>query len=412
MARRTEFYERVSAALAARAPGGLGEVRRLGDPLGPRSLHLWMTAGLITGREAAELRALSADASLDLIRGALTGADSPSIPDWSWGPVDEDHTVPEGHGVKLAADEPLEDSWSWSDGSFNSLTPPAVAQPFGGGPRFVLGEVLATGRFFTVQPARDRKLGRDLLVHRHRADSGLSAAGFVHAVRRQARLQHPIIQPVYELALDGGAPFYSTAAVQDLRLDGLLKALSAGRSVEPLPRLLESLLDVARALTFAHRHGVVHRDVRPRHVRLGRYGEVQLGGWFRARRINEPATLGSALNMVNGGLGYLAPERLAHGLTACEAPADVWGLGALLYAILARRPPYTGRSSTEVLQKMRAGELAPPAGRSEVPRALVSLCERALVVQPALRTLKAEAFAAELEDYLEGTRAEARRLEE
>ncbi len=418
MSDRADHFQRICVALAHRAPGGEAEVARLGAPLGPRALHQWMTAGLLTGREAAELRALPPGAPLELIRAALSGDDaSQSLQEWSWGPLDEDHTVPEGQPPPLAEDPPLEDSWSWNDSAYASVAILTTPQPFAEGPRFQLGPAIAETRFFTVHAARDRLMGRDLLVHRHRPDAPLGAHGFVAAVRRQARLQHPIIQPIYELALDGPAPFYATAAVRDHTLHELIKGLKRAAPdaplVEPvaLPRLLESVLDVARALTFAHRHGVVHRDLRPRHVRLGRYGEVQLGGWFRARRLTDPRHQGAGLNVVNGGLGYLAPERLGEGLPACEAPADVWGLGALLYAVLARRPPFAGKSSTEVLAKMRAETLAPLGARADVPAALASLCERALVVDPALRLLTADAFAAELEDYLEGTRAEARRLE-
>jgi eukaryotic-like serine/threonine-protein kinase len=407
--RPAPFYERICEVLAARSQGRVGAIRQLAEPLDAGCITRLITAGVLTAREAAALVALPDMAGVSAMVQVLGPGASASIPEWSWAPLDEDRTISETVPA-LAADASLDDSWDW-DQTHTAFAVATPTQTTHDGPRFVLGESVGAGRFFTLHPARDHLLGRDLLVYRHQVSSALSMMGFVLAVRRLARLQHPNILPVYELGVDGGAAFFATALVRHETLGDLLRGLAKGTRSPPLPRLLETVLDVARALAFAHERGTVHRDLRPKHVRLGRFGEVLVGGWFRAHRTGAVPDRDRGLNAVDSGLGYLSPERLEGGLDACGMASDVWGLGALLYAALTRRAPLVGRSSTEVLEALKTHGLSAPSARGDVSVTLDALCMRALVIDPVQRSLTAAAFASELEDYLQGTRAEARRMD-
>jgi formylglycine-generating enzyme required for sulfatase activity/serine/threonine protein kinase len=317
--------------------------------------------------------------------------------------------------------------WSWDELTDPSmpaliLTPGAI----GGRPprraRFGLGERIAETRFVELRAVRDDLLGRDLVAHVLRTETALNERAFVKAGRIQAGLQHPNIVPVHELArTPDGRPFLAAARSLSDTLATVLKAVAqddaGARDRYTTNRLLEALLDVARAVAFAHRRGVIHRDLRPSHVRLGELGEVHVSGWLRARLRAEPpdAAVDQVLNPVSGGLGYLAPERLERGLSVCGPQADVWGLGAMLYGILTWRPPFAGRSSKELLADIRERHLVPPGDRrptgAEPAPELERLCEQALELDPARRRLSSEELAAALETYLEGTRAEERQLE-
>jgi serine/threonine-protein kinase len=317
--------------------------------------------------------------------------------------------------------------WSWDELTDPSmpaliLTPGAMSQRNLRPARFQLGDHLADTRLVELRSVRDHLLGRELVAHILRAESPLGERAFVKAARIQAGLQHPNILPVHELSrTPDGRPFMAASRSLPDTLGAVLKAVAQddtnARERWTTNRLIESLLDVARAVAFTHRRGVIHRDLRPSHVRLGELGEVHVSGWLRARlragAADEAAD--QLLNPVSGGLGYLAPERLERGLSACGPQADVWALGAMLYGILTWRPPFAGRSSKELLADMRSGHLQPagerrPAGAEPLPD-LERLCMLALELDPQRRRISAEELAGALETFLEGTRAEERQLE-
>jgi formylglycine-generating enzyme required for sulfatase activity/serine/threonine protein kinase len=415
------FYEKVAEVLAPRCAGGVAEVVALGAPLGEGCLTRWVAAGLLGTPAAARLKVLAdmdavAVEAIEAVLSVEPEADSSS--EWEW--ESQADLV-----LSKVIKPPRSPAASWGDED-DTLYDTGIVEAKGpaltGRARFDLSDrPIMRGRFVEVFPARDLLLGRDVAVHIRPAKSPLDPAGFVAAVRRQAALQHPAVQPVYELAEVTGpekSPFFVTSLPLADTLDGAIKIRARGgaaaRSRWRSQALLESLLDVARAVAFAHRNGVTHRDLRPVHVHLGPFGEVLLGGWFRARHWSEAThpERDERLNEVGSGLGFLAPERLLHGLTDVDSRADVWGLGALLYAVLTDRPPFSGPSSSEVLARIREGRLVPPGHhQSGVSLSLEDLCLRALVIEPEGRRLNAEEFATELEDYLEGNRAEERRVE-
>ncbi len=435
-----DFFEQVGRALAARAGGDAATVVMLGRPFGPATLGRWVALGLLAQVEARRLAALGErpevqPAQIDeALAPRARDGDADPIEHWAWDSTgDHDHTLPEISGRLLDLLDPAESKgdgdgpggsggWSWEEGTMPSIVPPdsLVPKATAESPRarFLIGERIAAGRYFDVHAARDLLLGRDLSVHLRREDGPLSDSGFLRAARLQAGLQHPNVQPVYEIGrVPEGKPFFASARTLPHLLSRVLKDVAGGegeaRARWPLLRLLEALLDVARGVAFAHRRGVLHRDLRPSRVHLGNFGEVHLGGWMRARQraAVADAEQDAVLGMVGDGLGYLAPERLARGLTECGPAADVWGLGALLYTVLTWRLPFAGKSSREVLGAIEEGRLVRPSERRPLPAQLEALCLRALEPQPDKRRLTAEEFAAEVEDFLDGTRAEERRFE-
>ncbi len=430
------FYEAICEALAPRCGGEVHTVQALGSPFGEGTFERWVAAGLLTTDESAALLALAGRGPVDAARieavlnpgqGQGTAGD-----DWGWGFDADDQTaadrrsqtrsVPPSRRPLPPREPDDEDSWGWgadeSSAIFESLISEHV-EGIEGDLRFRLEAPHGRTRLYDMMRARDLLMGRNVAACVLRADAPLGPAAFVRAVRLLGSLQHPQIEAVYELdRTPDGAPFYVTAEPLEATLAQVFKQIAqdeiAARDEWPLAARLEALLDVSRAVAFAHRAGVAHRDLRPSKVRLGAFGETVLTGWFRARRRNEepdPA-LDAALGLVNSGLGYLAPERLEHGLGAAGIAADVWGLGALLYGCLTRRPPFAG-SSREVIDAIRGGRIVPPEERAPgAPATLSGLCMQALAIDPAERRLSADEIVAEIEDYLDGTRTEERRLEQ
>jgi len=464
------FWEHVAAALAARRGVSAREVEVIAEPLGPGSLARWLVVGFLTEPESEALETLAqrggGRAEIDrVLRVELPLPFSQN--DWSWEALtDLEGTVPEGAlraagvggssesdvtpapsasappaspGGAATPEDPADlasqpsvvpisaGGWSWDEGTDPSissiiLSQASLAMRASRTARFALGETFARTRFFELRAARDQLLGRDVVAHVLRADAPITHRHFLEMARLQAAVQHPNIEPVYELSrTPDGRPLLAKSRSLPHTLAGAIKAVAQdegdARARYPLVRLFEVLLDVARAVAFTHRSGVVHRDLRPSNVRLGELGEVQITGWVRARPRSAPPDEESdaLLNAVNDGLGYLAPERLERGLSACGPAADVWGLGAMLYGVLTWRPPVGGRSSSELLVELAAGRIVPPserrpAGLDALP-AMDEVCMRALELDPVRRRISAEEIALRLESFLEGTRAEERQLE-
>jgi len=199
-------------------------------------------------------------------------------------------------------------------------------------------------------------------------------------------------------------------------LDGALGALCAPRPARAGPpgagsyarRVASIGAEVADALHHAHERGVVHRDVKPSNVLLGRDGRVLLADFGLALSAESSRLTRSGSWL--GSLPYAAPEQLASPGDA-DARADVYGLGASLYECLALEPPFGAGSEAELRSRIRAGD-RPALRRANpaVPRALELVCDHALDPAPERRYPTAAALAADLRRAARGEPVSARPL--
>lgn len=221
--------------------------------------------------------------------------------------------------------------------------------------RYELIEVIGEGGMGIVWRAHDRVLGRDVAVKVIAAH--LDDAALFTRLSREARilaaLEHPGIVPVFDMGTsDDGTPWYAMRLVRGVRLD---IAARDGRERRDLLRIVEQLCDT---VAYAHAHGVVHRDLTPRNVMLGPFGETLVLDWGVAR----DATPDFATGTVVGTPGFMSPEQAAGGHG--DARSDVYGLGAILRDLVSVHPAAAPRALKSIIARSCATD---PSARYASP---------------------------------------------
>ena len=292
--------------------------------------------------------------------------------------------------------------------------------------RYTLSRLHATGGLGRVWLARDASLGRDVAlkeIRPERIDNPNLWARFLKEAQITGQLEHPGIVPVYELShrSTDKQPFYTMRFIRGRTLSEACRAYHQRRRLGesgPLEvrNLLTALVGVCNAVAYAHSRGVVHRDLKPQNVVLGDYGEVMVLDWGLARLMDqpetgsddlpvivEPATADGATvqGQVIGTPAYMAPEQAEGRLDRLDQRTDVYGLGAILYEILAGQPPFRGENTHDVLAKVRTLDPEPPRVIwPGVPRALEAICRKALAKRQDDRYASASELATEVQHWL------------
>jgi eukaryotic-like serine/threonine-protein kinase len=251
--------------------------------------------------------------------------------------------------------------------------------------RYELHEVLGEGAFGRVYRGLDRRLGREVAVKVIKpwwAEDSAWVARFQREARMLARVNDPGIVQIFDIGHADEGPYYVAELV---RGESLASRLRSG----PLP--LEQARAVAeqlcRALACAHRHGVMHCDVKPANVLIGADGRVKVGD-FGVARLAESTSQAPSVT-VAGTPRYMSPEQ-ARGRPTTAA-SDVYSTGVVLYEMLAGRPPFADGSA--VTLGLRHLQDPPPPLSLTVPLALRQTVERALAKDPAERYRDCDAMA-------------------
>lgn len=274
---------------------------------------------------------------------------------------------------------------------------------------YKFADELARGGMGRIVRAHDRRLGRGVAIKE--LLPGHDASRFEREAKITARLEHPSIVAVHEAGRwPSGEPFFAMKLVAGESLD---KKIAACSTLQQRLELVPAVAAVVDALAYAHNAGVIHRDLKPSNVLVGRYGETVVIDWGLAKDLasNGPdlasisrASPGEGMTIVGSVLGtpaYMPPEQ-ADG-SPVDQRADVYALGALLYHVLAGRPPYDGGSSDDLLRAVLAGkpkrlaDLAPNA-----PIELVAIVEKAMARGRAYRFQNAGEMADELRRFQTG----------
>jgi tetratricopeptide (TPR) repeat protein len=261
-------------------------------------------------------------------------------------------------------------------------------------PRYTIEREIGRGGMATVLLARDHAHNRLVAIKILHSDAvaELASDRFLREIRLLARLQHPNILPLHDSGVAGGVLYYVMPFVsgeslrQRLRRDGPLPIALALRIAE----------ESAAALGYAHREGVVHRDVKPENILLSDE-HVLLADFGIARAllqsVDERLT---STSVVIGTPVYMSPEQ-AVGERNVDQRSDVYSLACVLFEMLTGRPPFTGAGQAGVIAS-RFAKPAPRASwfRSDVPRHVDRAIAAALDVSPDRRPASAGAFASML----------------
>ena len=238
----------------------------------------------------------------------------------------------------------------------------------------------------TVYLAHDRRHDRPVAIKVMRPDvaAGVGAERFLREIRVAARLQHPHILPVFDSGEAHGRLWYAMPFVEGETLRHRL----AREGVLPLDEALRLAREVADALDYAHRRGVIHRDVKPANILLSE-GHALLADFGVARPVAgspaggmDGATALTEIGMSVGTPAYMSPEQ-ALGAERVDGRADVYALGCVLFEMLAGRPPFTGPNAQAVVARHVTAPV--PSIRTtadRVPAWLDQVIQRALAKQP------------------------------
>ena len=280
-----------------------------------------------------------------------------------------------------------------SDASIRRLAEVAT-HPDLSGTRYTLLEEIGRGGMATIYGARDETLGREVAI---KVSNALAGQAVVDARMRTeaevlAALEHPGVVPVHDAGLlPDGRAYYVMKRVRGAPLHHLTTG-GIGIEVDERVRILER---VCETMAFAHARGIVHRDLKPGNVMVGGFGEVLVLDWGVARIPGAAAEPGAVI----GTPGFMPPEQAAGRSGDADERADVYALGAILFALLTGNdPPADPDAARSAL-----------AARRDLPRRLRAVGEKALSAEPGARYADAGEMGSDLARFRAGLPVAARR---
>src|SRR5213596_3303759 len=206
-----------------------------------------------------------------------------------------------------------------------------------------------------------------------------------------ASLNHPYIVPIYEVGERDGACYFGMGLVEGGQLDAVAK-----REPMPIRHAAELIAKLARTVSYAHEHGILHRDIKPGNILLDVKGEPHLTDFGLARLAETESTVTRTLEVL-GTPSYMAPEQAVGNNAGVTSATDIYGLGAVLYQLLTGHPPFAGGTTYETIKLVLDTEpRRPRLWNRKIDRDLSTICLKCLEKDPKRRYSSALALAEDL----------------
>ncbi len=296
-------------------------------------------------------------------------------------------------------------------------------------PKYTFHSELLSGGMGAILKVLDQDLNRisamKVILPEYKTDPD-SLKSLIREAKITGLLEHPNIIPVHDLGLleDAGV-FFTMKLARGGALNAVLEEIAAGSPayLEKYNRyrLLSIFRKVCDALSFAHSKKIIHQDIKPHNIMVGRYGEVLLMDWGLANYIGDPEKEDDPLkkeilrdilvmsaggdDLIKGSPPYMAPEQVAGDPDLVDHRTDIFLLGATLYHMVTLCPPYFGADIYDVLHKAENRELTHPQTRNpkrQIPEEICGIILKAMAADKADRYQSVEEMAEDVDDVISG----------
>lgn len=302
---------------------------------------------------------------------------------------DGDAIVCAGCGLRLVAEpKKLADE-------LPAIVAEAAADPKNQFGPYVLMRKLGEGGFGVVMLAYDRKLRRTVAIKIIQSTDEEELQRFQREAQVAASLRHPNIAAVYDVGQAQGKTYLAMEFVEGRTL---------GSREEPLGKTLAAVRDVARAIHYAHTKGIVHRDLKPGNVMVDAAGRAFVLDFGLARRIEGHSI--TVTGTIMGTPAFMSPEQA--GGNPVDARSDIYSIGAMLYMLTTRLPPFSGGAAQVLSMVMHDEPTAPRRIAPGIPVDVEVIIQKAMAKEKERRYATAEALADDLDRFLRGEAIVAR----
>jgi serine/threonine protein kinase len=293
--------------------------------------------------------------------------------------------------------------------------------------RYRIVSLYKKGGLGKVSLGYDSELRREVAIKQIRdrfVSHSIFRERFAHEAEVTGQLEHPNILPVYDIGCSpDGRPFYVMRMVRGDDFKSMIDQVHgkgphwSRENRSEFRKLLLRFLDVCNAVQYAHGRGILHRDIKPQNIVLGRYGETYLLDWGLAKKfqrakseisfeekaviIDHDIDSASIDGAIIGSPGFLSPEQAKGERDQLSPATDIFGLGATLYYLLTGQPPQADESPEHRVADARVGNFPTPDQLAlDIPRRLCDICLKAMAFEPQDRYQSADQLRKDLWDWL------------
>jgi hypothetical protein len=270
--------------------------------------------------------------------------------------------------------------------------------------RFELRQVLGQGSFGRVYKAFDPQLDRyvALKVPTFGPEQTHKVQRFLAEAKAAAKLRHPNIVPTFDSGEVGGQYYIATQFVAGQPLSHRLED-----DPPSFRQAAEWIRQLADALAYAHKEGIVHRDIKPDNIMLDEQGVPQIMDFGLAKRVNEDAAM-TTDGSILGTPAYMPPEQARGELSKVGPASDQYSLGVVLYEMLTGQRPFSGPPHAVIVQVIGTEPPAPRSLLAEIPKDLEAICQKAMRKEIEGRYATAAEMAEDIAAWLRGDATKAR----